>query len=159
MQSKQKQIMVELYFSTIHYHVKMLNIKLGTICALKDLVNVNDQSMLIVMSPSIILLRTSCGISLFFMPRQSSNPHSRLVLRLASFFLPFFWCLWGSKSPQTRRSTPPGLSLFASTSIQWIVSHVLRLVSVPLMKSTLARAWLWMTRHVWDLFQGFVKWR
>ena len=42
--------MVELYFSTIHYHVKMLNIKLGTICALKDLVNVTDQSMLIVMS-------------------------------------------------------------------------------------------------------------
>ena len=44
--------MVELYFSTIHYHVKMLNIKLGTICALKDLVVVTDQSTLIVMFSS-----------------------------------------------------------------------------------------------------------
>ena len=52
MQSKQKQIMVELYFSTIHDHAKMLNIKLGTICALKDLVVVTDQSTLIVMFSS-----------------------------------------------------------------------------------------------------------
>ena len=44
--------MVELYFSTIHYHVKMLNIKLGTICALKNLVVVTDQATLIVMFSS-----------------------------------------------------------------------------------------------------------
>ena len=52
MQSKQKQIMVELYFSTIHDHAKMLNIKLGTVCALKNLCCVTDQAMLIVMFPS-----------------------------------------------------------------------------------------------------------
>ena len=52
MQSKQKQIMVELYFSTIHDHIKMLNIKLGTICALKNLVFVTDQDTLIVISQS-----------------------------------------------------------------------------------------------------------
>ena len=51
-QSKQKQIMVELYFSTIHDHVKMLDIKLGTICALKDLVFVTGQSLLTVRSSS-----------------------------------------------------------------------------------------------------------
>ena len=44
--------MVELYFSTIHDHIKMLNIKLGTICALKNLVVVTDQATLIVMSLS-----------------------------------------------------------------------------------------------------------
>ena len=61
MQSKQKQIMVELCFSTIHDHAKMLNIKLGTVCALKNLCCVTDQAMLIVMfqsdhSSSAILL-------------------------------------------------------------------------------------------------------
>ena len=49
MQSKQRQIMVEVRFSTTHYHVKLLNIKLGTSCALKYLCFVTDQSMLIVM--------------------------------------------------------------------------------------------------------------
>ena len=44
--------MVELYFSTSHYHVKMLNIKLGTSCALKYLCFVTDQATLIVMSSS-----------------------------------------------------------------------------------------------------------
>ena len=44
--------MVELYFSTSHYHVKMLNIKLGTIRALNNLCCVTGQSMLIVMSLS-----------------------------------------------------------------------------------------------------------
>ena len=44
--------MVELYFSTIHDHIKMLNIKLGTICALKNLVVVTDQATLIVISLS-----------------------------------------------------------------------------------------------------------
>jgi len=52
MQSKQRQIIVELYFSTIHYHIKMLNIKLGTICALNNLCCVTNQATLIVMSPS-----------------------------------------------------------------------------------------------------------
>ena len=52
MQSKQKQIMVELYFSTIHDHDKILNIKLGTVCALKNLCCVTDQAMLIVMFQS-----------------------------------------------------------------------------------------------------------
>ena len=67
MQSKQKQIMVELYFSTIHYHVKMLNIKLGTVCALKDLLVVTDQATLIVMFSSdhysLIILRSSSSLS------------------------------------------------------------------------------------------------
>ena len=44
--------MVELYFSTSHYHVKLLNIKLGTSCALKYLCFVTDQATLIVMSSS-----------------------------------------------------------------------------------------------------------
>ena len=44
--------MVELYFSTTRYHVKLLNIKLGTSCALNNLVFVTDQATLIVMSSS-----------------------------------------------------------------------------------------------------------
>ena len=44
--------MVELYFSTTHYHVKLLNIKLGTSCALNNLCCVTDQATLIVMSSS-----------------------------------------------------------------------------------------------------------
>ena len=44
--------MVELDFSTNHYHVKLLNIKLGTIRALKNLCFVTDQATLIVMSSS-----------------------------------------------------------------------------------------------------------
>ena len=44
--------MVELYFSTSHYHVKLLNIKLGTSCALKYLCFVTDQATLIAMSSS-----------------------------------------------------------------------------------------------------------
>ena len=44
--------MVELDFSTTHYHVKMLNIKLGTSCALNNLCCVTDQATLIVISSS-----------------------------------------------------------------------------------------------------------
>ena len=44
--------MVELYCSTIHDHAKMLNIKLGTNCALKDLVVMTNQATLIIISQS-----------------------------------------------------------------------------------------------------------
>ena len=44
--------MVELYCSTIHDHAKMLNIRLGTVSALKDLVVVTGQSLLTVRSSS-----------------------------------------------------------------------------------------------------------
>ena len=44
--------MVELYCSTIRDHAKMLNIRLGTLSALKDLVVVTGQSLLTVRSLS-----------------------------------------------------------------------------------------------------------
>ena len=47
--------MEEFCFSTIHDHVKMLNIKLGTNWALKDLVVVTDQATLIVISQSELI--------------------------------------------------------------------------------------------------------
>ena len=47
--------MVELCFSTIHDNAKMLNIKLGTNCALKDLVFVTNQTTLIVIFQSELI--------------------------------------------------------------------------------------------------------
>ena len=67
--------MVELYFSTIHDHVKMLDIKLGTICALKDLVVVTDQAILIVISlsdHSDLNIMSSCSFFSFNVEQQCS---------------------------------------------------------------------------------------
>ena len=67
--------MVELCFSTIHDHAKMLNIKLGTNCALKDLVVMTNQATLIVISQSeqiSLKMLSMCSFSLAKAEQHSS---------------------------------------------------------------------------------------
>ena len=65
--------MVELYVSTIHDHVKMLNIKLGTNCALKDLFVVTDQATLIVISQSELISLNILSIFSFSLARAEQH--------------------------------------------------------------------------------------
>ena len=65
--------MVELCFSTIHDHVKMLKIKLGTTCALKDLFVVTDQATLIVISQSELISLNILSILSFSLARAEQH--------------------------------------------------------------------------------------
>jgi len=156
MQIKQRQRMVELNISTIHVHINMISIKLGTIVHLRTCVVWLISLFWWSCYYRINLIRTSCRSSLFSLSTSCRNAHRRLVLRWARVW-PFFWSHEGSKFRRIRRKTPTLLSLYASTSFQLIFPRVLRVVSVPLMGASLARDWLWMIRRIEDLFQGFVK--
>ena len=156
MQNKQRQRMVELNISTIHVHINMINIKLGTIVHLRTCVVWLIRLFWLSCPHRIILLRKFYWVSLFSLPTSWSS-HLRFPFLCRTASLTSFWSQWGSGLKHILRRTACGLSMFASTFFQLIFPHVLRLVPVPLMKASLAGDWLWTTRRIEDLFHGFVK--